>query len=578
LDKIAKKQKNLKSRIEETKQAYKDWKISISEYQDQLSKLNKEYNETKEESDKLSEAIKIINDDLLDYEKKIEEINKLDLDDTEYRNIIWWLKKINVEARNTKTWLDNVLGTSKEVIKWAGKTLLNTIGAVARVGSIWSKIFGDKKEMAENFWPPKPATKSWLDFAQGVSSAVRTIKDSADEIGDIPDLTTWGGSWWKIDLIKIERERQEKLLKEQALANIKSIQQSEDTEIEKAKKIVAINEKLEKDFKKLKSEELEITTEKAKEIIEEEEEKQKQILELEKAKNKELSKLAENEEYLQKESGKIFDEVITEKEKRIEDFIWKIEEANKRIGEIDQELEDLETGRVETLGKRNVEILEEEAKIKEKLNKLQREGIDLKQAERIGEKTLKQLWGGTISWVDVTDLLEAVELNNQLKSITEERALIERNATDEELNQQKKLAELSPTERYLQDFETRKTILEQEKVLKQQEITDLELQKNEEKLILDKFTADKLELDNAYRDKVAEIEAGITDDLQDEVNKRKLILEDLRVDVAETKQALESLSMAKADSGQTIQSQNNFWDVNITNQQDAESLLNRLRP
>jgi len=174
--------------------------------------------------------------------------------------------------------------------------------------------------------------------------------------------------------------------------------------------------------------------------------------------------------------------------------------------------------------------------------------------------------------------LKAVELTEQLKSITEERALIEKNATDDELEQQKKLAELSPTARYLQEFETRKTILEQERVLKQQEITDLELQKTEETLILEKFTADKLELDNAYRDKVAEIEAGITDNLQDEVNKRKIILENLRADIAETREALESLSIAKAESGQIIQSQNNFGDVNITNQQEAESLLNRLRP
>jgi len=51
----------------------------------------------------------------------------------------------------------------------------------------------------------------------------------------------------------------------------------------------------------------------------------------------------------------------------------------------------LETGRAETLGARNVAILEEEASIREELNKLQREGVDLKQAEKIGVKTLKNL-------------------------------------------------------------------------------------------------------------------------------------------------------------------------------------------
>jgi hypothetical protein len=65
-----------------------------------------------------------------------------------------------------------------------------------------------------------------------------------------------------------------------------------------------------------------------------------------------------------------------------------------------------------------------------------------------------------------------------------------------QIEEAKRIAELSPTARFLEEFELKKIALEEERVLKQQQVADLEIQKQEEEAILEKFNQKQIKLDD----------------------------------------------------------------------------------
>jgi hypothetical protein len=107
--------------------------------------------------------------------------------------------------------------------------------------------------------------------------------------------------------------------------------------------------------------------------------------------------------------------------------------------------------------------------------------------------------------------------------------LLKQNATTAEIDEAKRLSELSPTALFLEQFELKKKALEEDKALKVKRAEDLQIQKDAELVIINTFTDKQTLLDETYASNKAKIEALITDNLVQEVSKRETALESLRL-------------------------------------------------
>lgn len=184
-------------------------------------------------------------------------------------------------------------------------------------------------------------------------------------------------------------------------------------------------------------------------------------------------------------------------------------------------------------------VLDKEAsKVKETISKYDDQIKSLKQWIKSINDSLKDLekWKTTdLSSRYVAIEKQLAEINKQKKKdlkqinkLLKEKALIEKNVDKKTLNQAVSFDKLSPTEKILKEYETRKKQYEQEKAIKLKEIKDLQKQKEQEKTILAWFNAKKAELDQKYKELKISIEKEITDVVIKESNKQIDKLEELR--------------------------------------------------
>jgi hypothetical protein len=124
--------------------------------------------------------------------------------------------------------------------------------------------------------------------------------------------------------------------------------------------------------------------------------------------------------------------------------------------------------------------------------------------------------------------------------LIQEEALIRANATEDELKQSKDLAELSPTARFLKEFEEKKLALQEEKKLREQELVDYERQFEEQTQIYENFVQAKEILEERYQQKIEAIEKSITDTIFKENQKRIESLRALELQAIATARALQS--------------------------------------
>ena len=122
----------------------------------------------------------------------------------------------------------------------------------------------------------------------------------------------------------------------------------------------------------------------------------------------------------------------------------------------------------------------------------------------------------------------------------QEEALIRANATEDELKQSKDLAEISPTARFLQEFEEKKLALQEEKALREQELVDYERQFEEQTQIYDNFVQAKEILEERYQQKIEAIEKSITDTIFIESQKRIEYLRAQELQAIATSRAMQS--------------------------------------
>ncbi len=287
-------------------------------------------------------------------------------------------------------------------------------------------------------------------------------------------------------------------------------------------------------------------------VIDKEEELEKQRQENAEKENKRLEERQENLEDQYKAVWDVIDKEIEDIKKLIEEYDNQIDKLKESVEELNGQLADLETWRAETLWERNIEILEREKEIRKELKELKQEDFTTKSLEN--EK----------------------KLNEELKNLLEERRLIEKNATAEELDEAKRINELSPTAKFLEEFELKKVALEEERELKQQQIDDLQIQKDSETEILERFNEAKIRIDEQYAEKTALIEEQITNKVTIEADKRIKKLEELRQKALAAAEAMRKAWIVQKEvnaswnaSSVTTNNRNvTTWDIIVNNDAD----------
>lgn len=203
------------------------------------------------------------------------------------------------------------------------------------------------------------------------------------------------------------------------------------------------------------------------------------------------------------EVAKAYDSALKESEKRTEEFEKKIKSLRDEIGKLDEQLKALDSERATTLGARNVEIEKEIASIRA-------------QSSITGEDIEK------------------------INALLEEQRLIAKNATQAEIDEAKRLASLSPTALFLEQYAEKKKALDEDRAAKALELAETQAKFDAEKAGYEALTNEKEALDERYRAKAEEIEAKITSNVFKESKKRIDALEAVRLKAIETAAALAS--------------------------------------
>lgn len=264
----------------------------------------------------------------------------------------------------------------------------------------------------------------------------------------------------------------------------------------------------------------------------------------EEAKQKKLEETAKKVDELYKEGTEIFAEGIEASKKKIDELQKEITSVLDEIKKIDEELAGLDKKRATTLGERNVEIEKELAKLREE---------------------------GSQDVLRINELLE-------------EQRLIRENASSDELKEAQRRDALSPTEKFLEDLALEKKLLEEKKILKEQELADLELQKVWELAVLENYTLEKEALDERYKTYIAGIEEQITNKLREETDKRIEALKKVEAQAIATANALRKAGMSTGSTATASSSTTNnntvsptvIVNATMSNNMDVQNVGNQL--
>lgn len=506
LNEIIDKQKEsiekLKNEQEELNKKYNEGIIWNKEYKESIEK-NKDALDKLENSQRIVQNwLDIINDKQLTYKQKVEELNWLKLNDTQYQQLISVLRtaqqealklvQLNAKALQTKiAWLEK----PQEVIKaeqeleiaytlkpssWQGwlvtndtsKEFIKFSSAVANAKKQNSKIIAEYNKELETY---REQEKKILDGMREAEDIIKKPTGSS---------TSWWSSWWTSSA--------QKQAEKEAKAREKLLLEEEKKEKERRLKLAKWKE----------------------EQAEKEQKKYKQNLDF-------LTEWYED-------AGKVIDKVLKDATKNIEDINKKIESSLDNFKKLKDSLNDLENWKTTDLSSRYITVEDEIKKAQEDLKKMQvTDGISLNYAQQFWLDTLKQIWEDSeLGGYKVWDLIKVLELNNDLNKLLEEQKLLKNNLSNEEIAEAQRYASLNPTQKILEEYEAKKKGIEEEIYMERVRIGELEILKQNEEAIIDKFTQAKENLDERYRVFKEDIETKITDNLVHEVNKRLKVLQD----------------------------------------------------
>jgi tape measure domain-containing protein len=617
VDEYNTKIQEVKKKQDELNKSYNEWKIWTDEYNKSLA-LNKEkLDELNNSQIEVKKWIDIVNDWQLDYIEKIKQINNLKLNTNEYNILIWKIKETQQEllkqirlqqlALQSKTAVEIAKKDVWATKTWAGATIPTQKTLTQKIIVDYSSVWWVKQE-AEDF------KKIWLEASQIVKNITQSQtnelnklkKAEADVLKNIREWEkiikqpvkitppSWWWTWWAKkqadDLIKIK----EKELEEKARLEIIAIKVSELSELQKAKKIVEINKKLQRDLLELKWDTIKNEVQDSNEIIKIAEETEKKRLKtVEDFYNAIDKKLEESEKDIESYKKKVW-ELNKEFEKLKKDAVKNIQDINYEISKWSEETEI-------KLAERILKALDEQEEAQKRLNELKREWVEyIARQFEWSQETIKWMeasWVEEIWGIPIKDITEYLSLLEKQKDLQQEISLATKNSSEEIRNEIKRVSELSETEKLLEDQRKNEAILEERKkiyeairdweVIILDEIQNYENQKLAEQLIA-KQTELEAELELARQGLEAEkqwiielyeekkrIEKEYTNFFMWEIDKKVLAVRKL---ASEYKAVMSDISQTKA--GQVINTNNNtnVWGINVYNQTDWESAFNKLMP
>lgn len=233
-----------------------------------------------------------------------------------------------------------------------------------------------------------------------------------------------------------------------------------------------------------------------------------------------------------------FTKSMKESEKNAEKFRKNIDDLKESIVSIDEDLEDLSKWKSSNLAERSLEI---EKEIKELID-------DKKDAD------------GESIWT----------INEKIKKLKEEQNLISQNVSQWEIDEARKESELSYTEKYLREYNAKKQALEDSKSIAQQELADYETKLATEEQIYANLSKAKEVIEERYADRVARIEAGITEKVYQEAEKRITALERVHQKAIQFSDAIVNAGNTRntainsnSSNSNTTNITNNIWDIRI---------------
>lgn len=416
--------------------------------------------------------------------------------------------------------------------------------------------FSKTKQVLSNIW--KDFKDTFWDFTikANVVPIVDNIENKVWWSGwnkwlntdtDIPK--NWWGSWKsKEDLAEEARKRdlenQKKAYEEARAMRIEYIKKSNDTEWEKARKILEVNEILQQNLKELNETAYERET-----------------------------RLSETRIKKEEEYSKAVDDIFNKATKIQEDYKKKIEDiwleftklketAKQSIDDINSSLEDLNINKDTKLAERRLTILEEQKSIEKEISDL--------------------------VWKDQTS--EIYEKRNQLLkdqiSLQTELSLIEKNANIDVIKSVEDRSKLSDSEKIIADAETQKAILEERKKINEAilEWTEINLSEIKDKENL-KFAEDLIkqeenlytqltQAETFYKDELSllknsdeikkQIDKDYTAFLKTEIDIRKIQLEELRQKALARARAMREAWLVQAQAQANNTNNTNNTTANIT--------------
>jgi len=542
--------------------------------------------------------------------------------ETWVNKIIWWLNKIpNVNIWEIKFWwisgasikeTKSVLSWVKEFwwqidsyITWLNNNIAKTTQSNLDLINAWIDGSTSYLESQSNQLALSTATKinqlKWLREQASAETKKQISEDIAKEnellkkyLTDLNNSSEKSWAWRKKteeelqaeiekikqEALKKEIERQENLLKSEYANKITSVKNSELTEVEKAKKIVALNEELQDKIKKINIE-----------LIDDEVEKAKKILEIEeKANDKRKDLLDTLKDWYDKISDVLQDSIDKSKD-NIDELKDKISDLSWEIKDLNEDIANLTTEKTTDILNRNVEITQRQAELQAELNDLKKEWINIDLASQIGETSLKSMqWDTSFGWENTAEnLLKVIELQKELNSINQEQAKIQElvknwDLKQSELDEALRVSKLSDTEKILSNYDIEKTKIETKIALKETELEAEKKKLESEYVAYNSLVLRQSQVDQNYKNIKMGIEKEITDNLYQEWVKREEILESLRLKALEVAEALKQAWLTSStdtksstdDKSSTTNSKVINQTINISNEVDWQALLNNL--
>lgn len=437
---------------------------------------------------------------------------------------IWWNKAINfINSISEKIWAPIIKPIDFRTNLWWWMKELKWMWNMENLTPFWdlsltSKSFGMLTDEIDKLWSSFEKVESIWTWA--IEKTTTKIKEQAitlnllnKKLNDLKDKL-----WWVAvgsdEFLKIQAEIKKTQEEIEKAEWKKSWWSGKSEKVKQAEKESKFYEELNK---KNKEEDDKLFDQKM-------EREKKEVEEFQKNQKKKYDTLKDGYEkwkdFLNKQ--------IEDSKKQVKSFDDDIKKLQETINWIQKEIDDLEWSKGMTLWERNIEIVKRELAIQEELNKSKREWINISLAESLWMETLKNMqnwWISEIWWWKIEDLIKVIELQKELNNLSKEKQLITSNASETELAEAKRINELNPTAKFLEDFEKEKLILEGKKKVEEQKLIDLETQKKAEQTIIETFTKAKEELDARYAKNASDIEATITDNLISETNNRDWVLE-----------------------------------------------------